>query len=65
MTEADRLFLINIRSLLLKCVDLLDRKLELGKYRPTHPVNLSPSDSVAGIIDTVARAKTESNVPSV
>jgi hypothetical protein len=45
MTNDERLFLIQLRSLLLKCVELIERRARLGKYKETRQVTyLGPAD---------------------
>jgi hypothetical protein len=56
LSSAEREFIVQIRSLLLKVVDLIDRRYCLGKYRPSKPAN-SSTDSIAGIIESAARVE--------
>lgn len=66
MTPADRAFLVNIRSLLLRAVDLIDRRCELGKYRPSRPVIIGASDSIAGAVNVTEAVTSEAvSNPSV
>lgn len=51
MTELDlnRTLLLDIRSLLLKAVDLIERRLMIGKYK-TQMVSVEARDSIAGTV---------------
>jgi hypothetical protein len=51
LSTTERLFLIQIRSLLLKCVDLIERRAGLGRYKGApQPVTLGASDNIAGAV---------------
>ena len=60
MTQDEYMFLISIRSILLMAVDKIDRRCGLGKYKPSRPVTLQPTDSIASA--AVVTETTETNV---
>lgn len=62
LNPAEREFLIQLRSLLLKCVDLIERRAMIGKYRPTRAIPHSPTETIAGFVRPV---KDTSHEPAV
>ena len=49
MTEPERQLLINIRSLLLQAVNLIEKHLHIGKYK-SNMVDVGERDSIAGVV---------------
>ena len=47
LSPAEREFLVQLRSLLLKAVDLIERRARLGKYRASVSVPHSPTETIA------------------
>jgi hypothetical protein len=62
LNPAEREFLIQLRSLLLKCVDLIERRAQIGKYRPAKPVPHSPTETIAGAY--IGNGETEIRLPN-
>ena len=50
MSDKERALLISVRRLLLTAVDLIEKECQLGKYAAPIPVQITPIDSIAGII---------------
>lgn len=58
LSPSEREFLVQLRSLLLKCVDLIERRAALGKYKPSHPLPPSDTATFSGIIESAPRVDT-------
>lgn len=58
LSFAEREFLIQLRSLLLKSVDLIERRVQIGKYKPARAVPYSPTETIASAV-TIERARQE------
>jgi hypothetical protein len=59
--DTQRAFIINIRSLLLKVIDLIDREYKLGKYARSEPVTIGENDSIAGAVHTYVNDTTRAS----
>lgn len=60
MSFAEREFLIQLRSLLLKSVDLIERRAQMGKYKPARAVPYSPTETIASAV-TMEAARQEAD----
>lgn len=70
LNPAEREFLMRLRSLLLMCIDLIERRAQVGKYRPARPAPYSPTQTVASAAtfataDTVTHDQTSDTLPTV
>ena len=67
LSPAEREFLIQLRSLLLKAVDLIERRVRIGKYRASVAVPRSPTETIANgtTATTSAHEQTSDTFPAV
>ncbi len=47
LSPTEREFYVQLRSLLLKAVDLIERRAQLGKYKGGTEIEVRPGDSIA------------------